>query len=161
MVLVKSGDNQICAMYAAYWAVWRGAHMLGIALCLGCSQGESEFEGAISDVKGERYEKAAPVLEVEARQGNQVARIILAKLYASGLGVPRDATKARGLLSCAGQEKCVPGKSEFYLALEFYEGVGVAKDIDSAIYWMKASADSGYYPASQWLAKNVTSTNAQ
>lgn len=139
---------------------WR-VLILSLALFAGtgCLQNDQRLEGAISDVKEGKFSESIPALEVEANEGSRVAQIILARLYASGMGVPRDRMRAKKLLSCIGQNDCRPGKAEYYLALEFYEGAGIPKDPDSVLYWMRVSADAKYDPASQWLAQNAGSVS--
>ena len=155
MLLVQSQET-----YFLLVRKWR-ALIFSLALLAGtgCLQNDQRLEAAISDVKEGRFSESIPVLEVEANEGSQVARTILARLYASGMGVSRDRMRAQELLSCVGQNDCRSGESEYYLALEFYEGAGIPKDPDSVLYWMRVSADAKYVPASQWLAQNAGSVS--
>ena len=95
---------------------------------------------------------AAGIKILEGLDGNKEARITLARLYATGEGVVANPKRAKQLLMCQGDVSCVPGESEFYLGIDFYDGTGMPKrEPKAALYWINISASYGYPKAAAWL----------
>lgn len=127
-----------------------------IALLLAaCAPPRSSLEAAIADLKEERFDRAVPALQAEASKGNLIARRLLAKLYASGLGVERDDVRAEHYFTCERIYGCISGEAEYFLAIDFIEGAGIPQDRLRGLQWMRDARDKGYQPASDWLEKDA------
>lgn len=124
-------------------------------LLAACAAPRSPLEAAIADLKQERYDRAVPALRAEASKGNLIARRLLAKLYASGLGVQRDDARAKYYFSCERIHGCIPGEAEYFLAVDFIEGAGIPQERVRGLHWMRDARDKGYRPASDWLEKDA------
>lgn len=133
-----------------WFLVLAGLGVIALAL-LNLRPGDHLSPG-VALLKSGEYEKALVELRPYAKRGDPVARNIIGRLYAFGLGVPRNHEAASEWFSCAGARDCTAGKSEFYVARDFTDGVGVDADDAEARYWMSASARQGYPPALEWMA---------
>lgn len=123
-----------------------------------CSPSRTAFEQAVADVKEERFDLALPALERESEVGNRDAQVLLAKLYAAGIGMDRNRAKANALLLCRQSPSCVAGKAEYYLAMDFLDGAGIGPSREDAKYWLIVSSKRGYAPANETLGELATSS---
>ena len=120
---------------------------LSVALAgAGCGHRETAIDEAVYEINNNNPELALPVLEREAANGSRRAKVILAKVYAAGIGVPADIKKAQTYLLCEGEPKCTSGEDEYYLGVEIRDGVGVQKNEENGLLLIQRSTELGFKP---------------
>ncbi|MBR5840405.1 MAG: sel1 repeat family protein, partial [Victivallales bacterium] len=98
-----------------------------------------------SEKSAEHWKKGFELLKKSADQGNSSALFHLGKCYHDGKGTGRDDALA---YDCWRQVSEDEGAKEFLEATWLVgkcllEGQGVAKDVDSAVEWIREAADGG------------------
>lgn len=102
-----------------------------IILLTGCSTGEVETE--------------LSKLTKKAEAGDAEAQFTLGKMYVTGEGVPKDATKAVELFQKSAAQGNVKGQNG--LGVLYANGLGVPKDINKAVEYYQKAAAQGYHQA--------------
>lgn len=98
---------------------------------------------------------AALWLEQAVAQNHLPAATLLARIYLTGLpdsnGQPqKDPARAAALLRNAAARGAA--EAQYYLALLYQAGNGIAADAEAAFNWLQAAAEQGYGPAQQALS---------
>ncbi|MBI4678926.1 MAG: sel1 repeat family protein [Elusimicrobia bacterium] len=88
-----------------------------------------------------RVDQGRQVLEASASKGNATARYLVAKLYAMGVGFPKDESRSREWLRAAAEGGDVSAQMD--LGDAYMLGEGVEKDHDAALRWYKKAVDQG------------------
>jgi hypothetical protein len=119
---------------------------------------EEPLRRAIGDLKAEQYATSLPTIRRFARSGHHAARLILAEIYARGIGVPADPVQASiwyRRIECG----CMTtGKAEHHLAMSYLEGQYGAGKEHEVLLWLRRAADAGNQDAQRLLvAREVLS----
>lgn len=85
--------------------------------------------------------KVATAHEQRANDGNVASQAILASLYICGIGVAKDASKARSWAEKAANRN--NAKGEFILGLLYENGEGVPKNLERAVVYYNVAASHG------------------
>lgn len=133
------------------------ASACGLAAGIGAAQApaaDSRLVEAIGWYTGTRGvvddARARTLIEAAAFEGNVLARMWLARLYARGrAGYPRDETRARAIaepLADAVRRQALAGTVEavFLMGTAYDEGLGVAADPAVAVTWYARAAAAGH-----------------
>ena len=75
-----------------------------------------------------------------ADQQNANAEAALGRMYLNGTGVEKDFRKAFELFSEAANSPSAPSRPKCDLAILYYKGLGVTRDLGQALYWFQAAA---------------------
>lgn len=110
------------------------------------------YRKGVSALKEGNFIEALNKLEPFAKDGDLLARLLVAEIYAAGLGVEANNDIAKQWLSCDGVKSCIDGEPEYGFAHNFINAPHFDKE--KAIYWMRISSDKGYNKADEWLAEN-------
>lgn len=98
----------------------------------------------------EDFQKAAYWLKRAAADGFVRSQYSLAKIYATGLGVEKDNTRALALFLKAGNAGFV--KAQYNLGKIYRDGIGVEADPGVSMGWFGKAANQGYAKAQVKLA---------
>jgi TPR repeat protein len=115
------------------------------------------LDEALAAFNSKDYASAAKEFTPLAEQGNAIAQHNMARLYANGLGVPKDIDKALYWYDKSTAQGYAP--AEFGLGLMYSSGDGVPKDPVKAAYWWQKAADQGNAKAQHALGVIYTSGN--
>ncbi len=95
--------------------------------------------------KEQNIQRGAEWVMRAAAQGRPSARSLLAWLYASGTGVPKDEQKAFELYKAAAEANVASAQNNLG---EMYEtGAAGVKDVSTAAQWYRRAAEAGFPPA--------------
>lgn len=127
------------------------------------------LSGAFADDMSERVQAALELdesteiiatLTRDAMRGNLKAAHELGLMYLEGRHVERDPAKARAMFETAGERilyrdryKRGYAKSQFELGRMIEQGIGGARDSESAADWYERAAEQGHAPAQVALAR--------
>lgn len=122
---------------------------LGLALGFHLSAFAGLSEG-LAAIKAKDYTTGLQQLAPLAEEGNSEAQHNLARLYAYGLGTPKDVSKALYWYTKAAQQGYAP--AQFGLGLIYVNGDGIPKDDAEAVRWWRMAADQSNARALHALA---------
>jgi TPR repeat protein len=88
-------------------------------------------------------------IKAQAERGDAQAQLSLGSLYASGVGVTRDLSKAAKWHRKAAEQGLA--RAQFQVAVEFANGDGVKMDRIEAVTWLRRAADQGLAEAEMAL----------
>src|SRR5437016_5615813 len=83
--------------------------------------------------------KQLELTRAQAEKGDAQAQLSLGSLYASGMGVSRDLSKAAKWDRKAAQQGLA--RAQLRVAFEYANGVGVKTDHIEAVKWLRRAAD--------------------
>lgn len=114
------------------------------------------LRNAISMVKSGKTAEALPVLLQFARKGDAPTMLVLAEIYAFGIGVPYDERRAAvwaRAVSATGKLN-TDASFEYGVARAYLSGERGTVDRDRAAVWCKRAAEAGNTEAQKALAHN-------
>jgi TPR repeat protein len=128
---------------------------LGVGLVLARNH---QFEAGSHALKVEDYSTALRRLKPLASVGDSRAQYVLGEMYALGLGVPEDDSKAiywfrRAAIGSNG-EADPAAAAELAVAKNYAQGIGVRVDADQSLKWFHRAADGGSKEAAAELDKS-------
>lgn len=114
-------------------------------LVFAIKQFPDQGQAAVNAYQSGDYIAAAAYWKKLARKGDKSAQYNLGTLYASGLGVSKDAATAHKWFLSAAESGVAA--AQFEVAKTYETGNGVAPSDPVALLWMRESADQNYTPA--------------
>ena len=134
--------------------------LLVVSFGLGLTAGLSAADFEVGKQAYEKGDYAAALKEWEplAEQGAPHAQYNLGLMYAKGIGVKPDLTKAAEWYQKAAEQGVVP--AQYNLALLYSNGDGVAKDSALALKWFQKAAERGDAQAATGLAAMLEDESA-
>jgi len=148
--LIAGAAGQIRELYAsAFFAPANGERSPAVSLLSGAAGGARDgpvtLEDAVRLFEARDWAGARSAFERLAEQNDVTANAYLARIYAEGLGVPRDDTRALALYRTAGGAG--DAVALHGLGKAYQRGRGVVADETLAQEYFLASARAGYAPA--------------
>ena len=142
--LVKWAILGFCVLFTGL-AVWVGARFWEYAT-------REPYRAAISAVKAGDYHIAREKLLPFAESGDSHAQELLGQLHARGRGGPVDSIRAQVWFRRAECDCLKTGVSEYWTAMQMFEGILGPPDPAGAIFWLTRSAEAGNERAQRLLA---------
>lgn len=113
---------------------------------------QTQIDSGIFAFKAGHYECADLILEPHAQRGDPAASLNLGMMYAFGLGVPRNRSRAQQLLRESTVAKySMTGDMYLSIARSYETGDKVPADKQEALAWYRIAADAGSGEARQHL----------
>lgn len=117
------------------------AALVTVVLFMGCGLGSDSTAEGVAAFEAKEYALAMELLQPSASDGNPEAQFYIAKMYHSGLGVPKNS----GLAYLRYSESASQGfaKAQFNLGLMILKGDAPETDPEIGYEWVAMSADQG------------------
>jgi len=87
------------------------------------------------------FNKAAPIYEKLAAEGDALAQYTLAEMYFRGMGVQQDIKKAAALYELAAEKNIMHAQQN--IAVLYMQGTGVTQNFERALFWFRKAAAQG------------------
>ena len=98
--------------------------------------------GVIIAQESQDYREALKALSLKAEEGDAKALYELGRLHDTGFDtIPVDTARSSALYLLSANKGYAPAQN--YIGFRYYNGEGIAQNLDSAIYWIKAAAAQG------------------
>jgi len=110
------------------------------ALCSAADAASPTVDAAIAYAKLD-YAKALQLLTPLAKQRDEIAQLLLGRMYSQGEGVPSDNFTAFELYRRAAEQGNTD--AQFELGIMYRDGLGTAVDGKMSLHWFKRAADRG------------------